>query len=344
ASSSTAANELRVATAVLCTLDEAQVATWLLTQPGLSPTDLMSGYDIELQVTSDHGVTWRKATTADMLNGNAQAVLPIIDGTSAAAYDYLLYHFPNGPDKPGVKLAFTYNDASKSLSATVDSFSPFAVVAIPKAVTPTPPKGDGGAVTPDYENEFWIGVVSKIQAAKKGVVIKINTGDYDKMPATVMEELRLKGAGMVISRNGGKAITIPAGKAKNAEEGRYFWPLSQLAELYKNYSFTANNGATSPNTGVYGYYDSDTGITTPATGGIIKTPDMLGSLQKSDKPIQVTPPTAGFDKADLTGAEQSHKASTLTFVAMASLLAAAGVGGGILIWKRKQEECEDNDE
>ncbi|MEG0090576.1 MAG: immunoglobulin domain-containing protein, partial [Oscillospiraceae bacterium] len=124
-------------------------------------------------------------------------------------------------------------------------------------------------------NEFWIGVVTKIQAAKKGDVLKINTGRYTKMPACVMEELRIKGTGMIIKWNGGKSIVIPSGKAHNAEENREFWTFAELSELYKNYRFGKDPNKTSPETGVetgteaYSYVDTKTGETTPVTGSIV---------------------------------------------------------------------------
>ncbi len=51
---------------------------------------------------------------------------------------------------------------------------------------------------------------------------------------------------VVITWNGGKTITIPAGKALNAETGRIHWPLSLLAQKYSGTSIKQN-----PQTGVY---------------------------------------------------------------------------------------------
>ncbi|MEG0650277.1 MAG: hypothetical protein RR764_10625, partial [Oscillospiraceae bacterium] len=108
-----------------------------------------------------------------------------------------------------------------------------------------------------------------------------------------------KGVGMVITSNGEKQITIPAGKAKNAENGRHFWSLSQLAELYKNHTFTEKPNKQNPSTN--GYTDTDTGITEPVLGAV----------------VEVTKP-------------QTHQASVIIFV-------AAAVALGAFVLKRKNE-------
>ncbi|MEG1752893.1 MAG: YDG domain-containing protein, partial [Christensenella sp.] len=170
-----------------------------------------------------------------------------------------------------------YTIKSGSITMWVNSFSTFTFMIAKNAVSPgTPPISEEKT---DYENEFWISVVTKIQAAKKGDVLKINTGAYIKMPACVMEELRIKGAGIVIKWSGGKDIVIPAGKAHNAEKNKDFWTLAELSELYKNHSIAKDLSKTNPKTGAetYSYVDNKTGETTPVTGNIVDATTTQGS-------------------------------------------------------------------
>ncbi|MEG0090184.1 MAG: YDG domain-containing protein, partial [Oscillospiraceae bacterium] len=163
-----------------------------------------------------------------------------------------------------------YTTKGSSITMWVNSFSTFTFMIAKNVVPPvTPPISE--EIT-NNENEFWIGVVAKIQSAQKGDVLKIDADACIKMPAYVMEELRIKGVGMIMKWNGGKEIVIPAGKACNAEKNRDFWTLAELAELYKKYSFVTDQNKTSPNTGAetYGYVDNQTGETTPVTGSILE--------------------------------------------------------------------------
>ncbi|MEG3029005.1 MAG: YDG domain-containing protein, partial [Oscillospiraceae bacterium] len=218
-----------------------------------------------------------------------------------------------------------YTIKGDSITMWANSFSTFTFMIAKNAVVPVapvapvPPTTSEG--TTDHENEFWIGVVSKIQGAKKGDVIKINTGDYDKMPATVMEELRLKGIGMVITC-GAKTVTIPAGRAKNAEKDREVWTINQLLELYKNYTFVDNSGKTSPSTGGYGYLDATTGETQPITGAVVETPELK-------------------DKTSHIGTAHTEKQSTATwiFVPIVGILLVAG-GYATAIYRRKKPQEE----
>ncbi|MEG1104720.1 MAG: MBG domain-containing protein, partial [Oscillospiraceae bacterium] len=291
---------LRLVVASLMTSEQTQTETWL--NSNLGTESLREAHEIELQVSSD-GTNWSAATIADLLGGKTQAVLSIPKGASPLTHDLFVYHFAKGAGQAATLENATYNAAANALVVEVTSYSPFVVVAVPKSAgTPvTPPAQPNDTNVIDYENEFWIGVTSKIAAAKKGNAIKIDTGLYNKMPATIMEELRLKGVGMVITSNGEKQITIPAGKAKNAENGRHFWSLSQLAELYKNHTFTEKPNKQNPSTNGYGYTDTNTGITEPVLGAV----------------VEVTKP-------------QTHQASVIIFV-------AAAVALGAFVLKRKNE-------
>ncbi|MEG2660043.1 MAG: YDG domain-containing protein, partial [Oscillospiraceae bacterium] len=289
---------LRLVVASLMTSEQTQTETWL--NSNLGTESLREAHEIELQVSSD-GTNWSAATIADLLGGKTQAVLSIPKGASPLTHDLFVYHFAKGAGQAATLENAAYNAAANALVVEVTSYSPFVVVAVPKSAgTPvTPPAQPNDTNVIDYENEFWIGVTSKIAAAKKGNTIKIDTGSYNKMPATIMEELRLKGVGMVITSNGEKQITIPAGKAKNAENGRHFWSLSQLAELYKNHTFTEKPNKQNPSTN--GYTDTNTGITEPVLGAV----------------VEVTKP-------------QTHQASVIIFV-------AAAVALGAFVLKRKNE-------
>nr|MBP8855169.1 carboxypeptidase regulatory-like domain-containing protein [Oscillospiraceae bacterium] len=134
-------------------------------------------------------------------------------------------------------IAPLYDPILHTLTFSADAFSTYAIIVTPKS---------NGTSEPDYAHEFWSAVGTKALNAKKGDVLKVDAGNYDKMPAPVMENLRLRGAGIVITWNGGKTITIPAGKALNAETGRIHWPLSLLAQKYSGTSIKQN-----PQTGVY---------------------------------------------------------------------------------------------
>ncbi|MEG1476473.1 MAG: hypothetical protein RSC38_01940, partial [Oscillospiraceae bacterium] len=77
--------------------------------------------------------------------------------------------------------------------------------------------------------------------------------------------------------------------------------LSQLAELYKNHTFTEKPNKQNPSTNGYGYTDTNTGITSPVLGAV----------------VEVTKP-------------QTHQASVIIF-------AAAAVALGAFVLKRKNE-------
>ncbi|MEF9880756.1 MAG: hypothetical protein RR975_15180, partial [Clostridia bacterium] len=76
-------------------------------------------------------------------------------------------------------------------------------------------------------------VLGKIMAADTGETITVNAKSYDKLPWSVMQALREKSVSMVITWNGGKKISIPAGYALKDEAGRIYYPLSLLEKLYE---------------------------------------------------------------------------------------------------------------
>ncbi|MEG0763136.1 MAG: YDG domain-containing protein, partial [Oscillospiraceae bacterium] len=299
---------LRILVAPLSADDLRNTGKWLLNIPEISSSDISGAYEMDLQVSANAGASWTKALETDIKGKSAKLVFPFPDGTSTLTHYFRVFHFTNGADKAAVEMKFTSNEELKSLYITSSSLSPFVVVATPKLAPPTPPtpptpSDNGGIDNTDYESNFWVGVTAKIQDAKKGDVVKVNIGSYSRIPATIMELLRLNNVGMVISRANGKAITIPAGKAKNAESGRIYWQLSELAELYKNYTFTKIPDKTNPSTNGFGYYDSETDTTVPVTGAIVE--------------ISETPRSQNI------------------FTSILSVLAVTFAACGIIVWKKK---------
>ena len=111
------------------------------------------------------------------------------------------------------------------------------------------------------EHDFWIEVKDEISDADSGDVIKVNAKGYDKMPYSVMSELRKNsGVSLVIRWNGGEDIIIPAGQARPAESLRIYYPLSLLEELY------AGKSLTDPVTGK----PIDPSKLNPNTGGVLE--------------------------------------------------------------------------
>ncbi|MEG2054124.1 MAG: hypothetical protein RR052_04205, partial [Oscillospiraceae bacterium] len=310
-------NQLRLIIANLMPSELAQAEIWL--DSAFGTAYLMASHEVELQFSNDNGVTWRAATLADIKSGKVKAVLPVPANTSPLTHDLFVYHFAQGTDKPATKEPAVYDVDSNSLVATITSFSPFVVVAVPKSAgTPvTPPtqsNNNNNTNVIDHENNFWISVVALIQSAKKGDVLKIDTGAYSNMPACVMEELRIKGAGLIIKWNGGKDVVVPVGKAQGAEKNRDIWTLAQLAEMYKKYSFSKDLNKPNPNTGVssYSITDSQTGVTMPITGNIIN--------------------------ANQTQVSQTGK---FVLLMVAGTLVVAVTVFGINAWKKKHEEDEE---
>lgn len=111
---------------------------------------------------------------------------------------------------------------------------------------------DSFAQEEDDAYRFWQQVERQIKGAKADATIRINARDYRRMPLFVMKVLRSrKDVSLVIRWNGGKTITIPAGKAP-WEERRAYYPLSYL----ESYDFglaaagdAAPSGKENPGTG-----------------------------------------------------------------------------------------------
>ncbi|MEG2575724.1 MAG: hypothetical protein RSA41_06805, partial [Christensenella sp.] len=184
----------------------------------------------------------------------------------------------------------TFNTSKKG-AAAVTVVAPTPIVPPTPIEPPTPivppVQPDDNTNIAEIENNFWISVVALIQSAQKGDMLKIDAGAYTKMPACVMEELRIKGAGLVITWNGGKDIVIPAGKAPDAEKDRDVWTLAELSKIYNKYSL---GNKKSPNTGVDSYEiaEDQTGqyILVMVIGALVAAVVVFGVYTRSRKKKQ----------------------------------------------------------
>ena len=129
---------------------------------------------------------------------------------------------------------------------------------------------------------------------------------------------------------------IPAGRALADEAGRIYYPLSYLAEKYKNSAaITAHN--MNPETGgvmeITGPVSADinTAVVTPATQGI----------DEAQAKLEVTPMTPITEAPAITDApvQQTQTARSSTGILIALIAAAAALAaGGFLFWRKREEE------
>lgn len=314
-------HQLQVVTAPLVDQDGEQAATWLLSQPENKPNDVMMPYEVELQISTD-GTVWRKATPEEISNGAVQLVFPIPHGTSPSTHSYRVYHFENGVDDEASLIPSTVDATSRSLVATVSSFSPFVVVA-----TANP---SGGTSYYD-EYEFWMSVKDSIQNASYGDVIKVKPNGYDRMPSSVMEALRTSDHASLMLVWGGNTIIIPAHQAQKLEPGRIYWPLTKLAELYNSQNSV-----------------QPTELINPETGGSTYVVEAPESKRNSNEPYTlgekaITPLDAGFEPEAYAGtpdAKLAQKANDfhLAILAVAAALMAGICGGWLWLSSRRTEK------
>ena len=159
-------------------------------------------------------------------------------GIPSAIQGYEYYYIYRVHDNKVQMLNTTYNKSAQTLTFASDLFSVYAVVHS-DAKLPTGGSGHsgggsggGGSSRPD-SGDFWRTVERNIQKAGAGDTVKANAKWDDKMPRYVMDALRENGGvSLVITWNGGKKITIPAGMAQPFEKLRVYYPLSLLAKLY----------------------------------------------------------------------------------------------------------------
>lgn len=312
--------------------------------------DSYSGYGTDItEIYAD------AAAIRDALTDEAKKTIPSI-GSNIQYYDLQLQTFADGvwsdKDDESVTILFPYPSGTGSsttfvvvhmkddgtletpamtngnygVSVTVDSTSPFAIAW----------RSRSASSAKDDNYEFWDTVEQKIKRADAGDTIKVNAGDCDRMPWTVMQALRQNNVNLVISWNGGQTITIPAGQALADEAGRIYYPLSYLAEKYKNSAaITAHN--MNPETGgvmeITGPVSADinTSVVTPATQGI----------DEAQAKLEVTPMTPITEAPAITDApvQQTQTARSSTGILIAVIAAAAALAaGGFLFWRKREEE------
>lgn len=312
--------------------------------------DSYSGYGTDItEIYAD------AAAIRDALTDEAKKTIPSI-GSNIQYYDLQLQTFADGvwsdKDSESVTILFPYPSGTGSsttfvvvhmkddgtletpamingnygASVTVDSTSPFAIAW----------RSRSASSAKDDNYEFWDTVEQKIKRADAGDTIKVNAGDCDRMPWTVMQALRQNNVNLVISWNGGQTITIPAGQALADEAGRICYPLSYLAEKYKNSAaITANN--MNPETGgvmeiiALVSADINTAVVTPATQGI----------DEAQAKLEVTPMTPITEAPAITDApvQQTQTARSSTGILIAVIAAAAALAaGGFLFWRKRKEE------
>ncbi|MEG1632323.1 MAG: YDG domain-containing protein, partial [Hydrogenoanaerobacterium sp.] len=344
--------KLRVITANLYDDEATLVSTWLRSQSGISSSDLLYAQEIDLQVSSD-GINWAKATAGDVKNGKLMAVMPLPEDTSPTTHSFLFFHFKDGASKAAEKLEPKYDAKSNTLSVQVSSLSPFAIVATKKGSASTG-GGSGSSANDTDEYAFWTSAKAQVEGFS-GTVINLNAGNNDKMPESFMEALRKNNkVNLVISWKGDKTITIPAGKTPKREATRIYYPLSQLAELYKDIKFIeapakpANNEKAkqnlNPETGGTAYIKYADGKREPVSGGSITI-----VAPKKEKPTYalptvgekaITPPSEGFEAGAYAGTPDARRASGKHWymATIAAMLAAAAVGSSVWFWKNKRKE------
>ncbi|MGN0625590.1 MAG: YDG domain-containing protein [Oscillospiraceae bacterium] len=273
-------------------------------------------YDIQLQILE--GSAW-----SDKDDESVTILFPYPSGTSKST-TFVVVHMKD--DGTLGTPAVTKN--SYGVFVTVDSTSPFAIA---WRVRGSSLNGSDDS-SEDSNYDFWSTVEKNIKKADSGDVIRVDAGEYDKMPWTVMKALRDNKVTLVINWNGGKTITIPAGQALADEAGRIYYPLSYLEQKYQIVSASAPDKM-NPGTGVFAELiacapaeNKDT-VITPAEQGI-------DEAQAKLETTPITPITETSSAQNVSAASGGHVG---VFAAIFAALAAL-VAGGWVFWKKKQKE------
>lgn len=277
-----------VGTAIACGVDTGNV-TYYVTPIAPTAKDVKMELKLDMEVDSTKG----KQIQAPLF-----FTMTLPSGVDVSKLT--IKHIKDG----GVTETVSFTASGQTVSFKLDNFSGLQFV-VASGGTPTPPPsgGDndhsgsggsgGGGSGQDAEYEFWQTVKDKIENAKTGDTVSINTKNYDKMPWYVMDALRDNpDVSLVITWNGGNIITIPVGKAQPKDTGRIYWPLSLLAELYKPGAVTDPVTPEQPNKD------------NPATGGTtieITAPDgtkTVGTVTPKENGKADTPEQADEIKQD----------------------------------------------
>ena len=101
-------------------------------------------------------------------------------------------------------------------------------------------------------------MLTDVNKANKGDVVKVKAEPFDKMPWEVMQKLYDNKIGLLIEWTDGKEIKIAAGTAVNpkADVGRLYYPLSYLEKLFEGKQVGASSSSTN-------------NVANPKTGGVI---------------------------------------------------------------------------
>ena len=135
-------NQLRTVTEALTGAEENKAKSKL----SLGSNDKLALAEVELQVSTDNGRSWTKAIATDIKGGNVKVFMAYPAGTNSQTHTLTIYHYASGVDKAPTALATTTNDTLGAASATVNRFSPFAIVAVPKSTG----GGSSGVSSYDY--------------------------------------------------------------------------------------------------------------------------------------------------------------------------------------------------
>ncbi len=236
-----------------------------------------------------------------------------------------------------------YDSTLHTLTFDADKFSTYAITYSSEDVTKGGSSGRGNSSSTDAYN-FWETVESKIMSVSEGDTIKVNAKSYDKMPASVMDALLSKGIAIVISWNGGEDIYIPAGAAQKSETSRIYYPLSLLAQLYKdakiNEIVQVVQGG-NPETGGVGYTHDDYGKLIPMAGGIWEL-EASNVAENEGKLNAITPSNGGFEKdafmPNSDGTNTAQNSSNTAKVAGLVALLATFACGVLILQKKKIKE------
>jgi protocatechuate 3,4-dioxygenase beta subunit len=233
-----------------------------------------------------------------------------------------------------------YDSILNTLAFDADKFSTYTIIYTSADSAKGGSSGRGNSSSTDAFN-FWETVESKIITVAQGDTVKVNAKSYDKMPVSVMDALSNKGVTLVISWNGGEDIYILAGAAQKSDVNRIYYPLSLLAQLYKDAKVSeivqvVQGG--NPETGGVGYTHDDYGKLIPMAGGIWEL-EASTVAENGDKLNAITPSNGGFEKdafmPDSDGTNTAQNSNNVAKVAgLVALLAT--ISCVVLVLKKKR--------
>ena len=235
-----------------------ELARKVSVQPGYTRENF-AAYDVQLLISLDGGKSWQPATEEDFPDGGITVTLPYPEKTGRDTHDFSVTHmFTLTSARLGTTAGETeqppVEKTADGLKVTFHGLSPVGIAWKTleqggQEQPPVTPTGSGKSVSPkekpEDEYSFWRQVKQQIEKAGKGETVRINARGYERLPLSVMKALRERpDVALAIRWNGGKPITIPAGKAL-WEERRSYYPLSYLA-AYDFGGPAAGDGAAYP--------------------------------------------------------------------------------------------------